>query len=353
MKLTKGLVAVLCAVAVLGSGLIAGAHSGGTDASGGHWNHKTGQYHYHHGYPAHQHPGGVCPYAYNAGSHSSSGSSSSSSSSSGSSGTYSGGSSAKRSYDNGSRTPDQVKELQRHYGVTPDGKWGAASKAAAGGLTADEAWNEVFPPVTHIQPKEYSTEPQADELDTAEKPPDEFTKEGKIVICLLAVLLFWWPVSVFVKDVVEDYRNRKQKRESVGLPDIVRPAQLPAKYLPVESQDQKLAAVYRERFEGKSTWETAGVPGWAYFDRQDKPHTMICEGEEDPFIVYVTASGKRYHKERCRMAFGGRAVNLCDALAMGKTPCAACDPMRELPDFVLRYQFLKKIQREYGIDMLP
>jgi hypothetical protein len=23
------------------------AHSGGTDANGGHWNHKTGEYHYH------------------------------------------------------------------------------------------------------------------------------------------------------------------------------------------------------------------------------------------------------------------------------------------------------------------
>ena len=33
----------------------ASAHSGGTDASGGHWNHSTGTYHYHHGYSAHQH----------------------------------------------------------------------------------------------------------------------------------------------------------------------------------------------------------------------------------------------------------------------------------------------------------
>jgi hypothetical protein len=31
------------------------AHSGGTDASGGHWNRSTGEYHYHHGYPAHDH----------------------------------------------------------------------------------------------------------------------------------------------------------------------------------------------------------------------------------------------------------------------------------------------------------
>lgn len=43
------------------------AHSGRTDANGGHRDNKNasglGSYHYHHGYGAHLHPGGVCPYA--------------------------------------------------------------------------------------------------------------------------------------------------------------------------------------------------------------------------------------------------------------------------------------------------
>ena len=42
----------------------AAAHSGGTDKYGGLIDHSTGEYHYHHGYPAHQHDGGVCPYNY-------------------------------------------------------------------------------------------------------------------------------------------------------------------------------------------------------------------------------------------------------------------------------------------------
>lgn len=60
------------------------AHPGRTDANGGHIDHSTGEYHYHHGYPAHQHydidgdgkPD--CPYAFkdNTRSSSSSGSSS-------------------------------------------------------------------------------------------------------------------------------------------------------------------------------------------------------------------------------------------------------------------------------------
>lgn len=42
----------------------ASAHSGRTDAAGGHWDSSAGEYHYHHGYPAHQHTGGICPYDY-------------------------------------------------------------------------------------------------------------------------------------------------------------------------------------------------------------------------------------------------------------------------------------------------
>lgn len=38
------------------------AHSGRTDANGGHKDSSTGEYHYHHGHPAHQHTNGVCPY---------------------------------------------------------------------------------------------------------------------------------------------------------------------------------------------------------------------------------------------------------------------------------------------------
>lgn len=54
------------------------AHPGKTDSDGGHYDHSTGEYHYHHGYPAHQHTDGICPYDYrdntSKGSHSSSGS---------------------------------------------------------------------------------------------------------------------------------------------------------------------------------------------------------------------------------------------------------------------------------------
>lgn len=59
----------LCAVVLT---LPVAAHSGRTDGNGGHYNTSTGEYHYHHGYSAHQHPNGVCPYDETASSSSSS-----------------------------------------------------------------------------------------------------------------------------------------------------------------------------------------------------------------------------------------------------------------------------------------
>ena len=38
------------------------AHPGSLDENGGHYDRSTGEYHYHHGYPAHQHNNGECPY---------------------------------------------------------------------------------------------------------------------------------------------------------------------------------------------------------------------------------------------------------------------------------------------------
>lgn len=49
-------------VIILGSCVAVFAHPGKTDSDGGHFDRSTGEYHYHHGYPAHQHENGTCPY---------------------------------------------------------------------------------------------------------------------------------------------------------------------------------------------------------------------------------------------------------------------------------------------------
>lgn len=74
---------LLCCISV-------SAHPGKTDAAGGHYDHSTGEYHYHHGYPAHSHANG-CPYNYDDKTDHSPGHSSGNDSSSGSSFLFSGG----------------------------------------------------------------------------------------------------------------------------------------------------------------------------------------------------------------------------------------------------------------------
>lgn len=48
----KSIIAITLALLLAVS---AAAHPGATDSRGGHTDHSTGEYHYHHGYPAHQH----------------------------------------------------------------------------------------------------------------------------------------------------------------------------------------------------------------------------------------------------------------------------------------------------------
>lgn len=43
-------------------------------------------------------------------------------------------------YNNGGLTTSQIIQMQEDLGVTADGKWGPATQAAAGGLSADAAW---------------------------------------------------------------------------------------------------------------------------------------------------------------------------------------------------------------------
>lgn len=59
----------------------------------------------------------------------------------GNAGSNSGGYNGGSGYNNGGLSADQVRQMQEYYGTTADGLWGANSKAAAGGMSAAEAWN--------------------------------------------------------------------------------------------------------------------------------------------------------------------------------------------------------------------
>ena len=341
---------------------VAMAHSGKTDAWGGHYDYSTGSYHFHHGYPAHQHIDGVCPYNFDDRTGWNSGTSSS-----GSTGSFSYG----MPYNNGSLTSDQVKELQEYYGVTQDGKWGQNSMEAAGGLSADEAWNETFgqvpmPDLREVGEKiEQAKESRTDGAATTTGPSQEtgMALGGKILIVFLLLVIFG-PLMLapiiggviawlgFLKPRVKKEPEPQATPKQIGTkPKLVQP---PMRTISKEERAHMIQAdAYREMCGGRSIWEMASIPDGVYFDPADLPHTSGVEPENDPFFVYVTPSGKSYHCRTCRLAMKASPINVCQALHEHKQPCKLCQPMAELPRFVTRYQELKRIQREYGIDMLP
>lgn len=61
-KTQKRLVLIFVIVLLISVSLPVFAHSGGTDKKDGHYVDGTNEYHYHHGWPAHDHDGGECPY---------------------------------------------------------------------------------------------------------------------------------------------------------------------------------------------------------------------------------------------------------------------------------------------------
>lgn len=284
MKKWEWAALVLAATLCIGS---ASAHPGRTDANGGHHVTATGEYHYHHGYPAHQHPGGVCPYA---------------------------------------ETKEEKSIQERLDDVIESGGDSQASN---------------------------TVEPER------EKPKNQIG--GLIALGAFVAIFFILPLlSAIIEGLSWQLEKRKKqvKQEPQALPrpnpTKPKPVQPLMRTISKEEREHMIQAdTYRETCGGRSIREMAGVPEDVYFDSWDRPNTLNCDPTDDPFFVYVTKNGASYHLRTCRLAKTASPMNICQAMAEGKQPCKLCRPMEKLPDFAVRYRELKRIQREYGVYMLP
>lgn len=119
----KRISVLLIAVLLLSLTVPAYAHPGKTDANGGHYNRSTGEYHYHHGHPEHQHPGGVCPYDFKDTTGHNSGASSGGSGSGKSSG-FSGSGSTTPYIQHGNSSDSNVASNRRGSSSAKTADWG-------------------------------------------------------------------------------------------------------------------------------------------------------------------------------------------------------------------------------------
>lgn len=123
-------------------------------------------------------------------------------------------------------------------------------------------------------------------------------------------------------------------------------------YGPEEPENPFLRETYRQLYEGKSISKIVGVPSYIRFDENGYPHQKGPRAK-DPFTVYITQSGKSYHTYGCPSGKSGRAVHICYAKQRGLGPCDRCNPMRNLPDWLLEYQRIVRICEIFRIDVEP
>lgn len=311
MLLTVG--ALLAAVGLCCAGAF--AHSGGTDANGGHWNHKTGEYHYHHGYPAHQHTNGICPYDYDDQTGASSGSSGGSSSSS------------VNSSSGGASTSSNNPVMREIHGYPYEKK--------VAGPGSQEA---------------------ADEISSSEGSDPIVLFKLAFVACAMALS---WKVSQLVSERKQkqllqtalDYQRaelekafaerqaaalEQQRRELFGLTEDEAD-------LLLEEKDPSVTArqAFLTKYGGKRLSEIVPPPQKGDHIGEDGLPCGKGRGRWGRYTVYITEKGEVYHSQSVCGTACGRPLNL--AQAQGRRPCSRC--CRHMPGLVW-YDEQKKLYDE-------
>ena len=247
---TKVLLILLAFILTLG--LCSSAHSGRTDSNGGHRETATGDYHYHHGYPAHYHTSGVCPYNF-------------------------------------------------------DDKTGSSSSSSEHGSNGQSG-------------------------KRVSNTSNSFSSIGYVGAVLVGT---GYVTSVVIRSKMEQ-RSRQEK------------------------YDQEKAH-FTEMYGGKEITEIVKIPDGVYIDEDGLPYTIDDSGLRwgRYFTVYVTPSGKRYHRRKgCSSAT--LEAHLYNTLPI-KTGCHNCvdyeiaikEELRmtnALPDWYKECCRIRRIKDMYRID---
>lgn len=313
----KRVIAMLVCLAVLP--VFADAHPGRTDASGGHIDRSTGDYHYHHGYEAHYHTGGVCPFAFDD---------------------KTGQNSGTPSGSPGSAVdPPDVEWvlIAEGWWHNPDlDQWKDAEGNIYTGTEYYEAlgytWHEdigiwtgedgiinedgIFQSYEDLA-AEIEASAGVHEVETEEEPPEASPQkedaehpvlEAVGVIFLIGFFVVY-PTGAVVLFVIEQFRDWRTKRHRFK-----------------EEQSN-----YQALYGGKTREEIAklcGMPDSCWIGKDGLP-----EGEGLTF--YVSPSGKTFH--RTPVCTKNAVIPCSAAKIWNRTPCKRCHP--EQPDLSWYYKY--------------
>lgn len=255
------LAAMICCVAGF-------AHPGRTDANGGHWNRSTGTYHYHHGYPEHQHTNGICPYDFDDQTGANSGTS-------------------------GSSKNPVVRAI---LGTLPQKK--------------KELFDSQHPAITSKQ-QDASTDGGNSEVWT--------------FLFALGV-----PVLIVGTSVLEAVHENRRAAASRQKEEVRRAAIAEQMRLERQDQEERLQAErdsFLLAYDGNSLNEVIPPPDGCYLGADGLPHGP-GRGKWGEYTMYITAKGKVFHSQSVCGTACGRPINLANV--SGRRPCSRC--CKQLPN---------------------
>lgn len=306
----------------------ASAHPGGTDANGGHTDRETGDYHYHHGYEAHYHTGGVCPFAFDDQTGSNSGEPSESSDSI------------------PKEAPDvEWVEIANGWWHNPDlDQW----RDPEGNIYTELEYYEAFGYTYHedlgiwtgpdgiinedgifqsyddIAAEIEAGEPVHGDLETedqaisSDSPSQKKHPVLEWILTALCVLFFLvYPAICFVLMIVGHFIDKKAQKKEFAERQVY----------------------YQNLYCGKTKEEVArmcGMPDMVYLGKDGLPKGASLWHWGDEFTFFVSKSGKAFHRSA---SCNKHATIPCHALLLGKrTPCTRCKPVQ--PDLSWYYAYL-------------
>ena len=349
------------------------AHPGRTDSRGGHYNRSTGEYHYHHGYPAHQHPDGVCPYDFDDRTG------------------HSSGSSSKLSRDQEPNLNSQLKNAQAKLNTVTmqlnsaneDLKktqhylsYAIAIFSALGIPTVWFLYHSIKDNKKHSSDlqalqetnkrlqEECSRLKQTDWIDklnqmeqqknTLMQSNDELQTQINALQKELKDIKLFYSSLQYEKTKLEHTKQQLEFHIERLQNDLAKTQQVLQRTLTAAKQEAEYSSSLRSQLESLTTdalsfpkefLYKAGVPNGVTFDSNYLPHYYVKPSVEKHMRVYISPAGKCYHR-----VFGcsGATIQVhLFTVADKYIPCERCIPYEarnyKIPNWY--YEFLKLLNQ--------
>ena len=331
------------------------AHRGRTDENGGHYVQETGEYHYHHGYPEHQHENGVCPYEdnilfdddyndtddYNYDSHQ----------------TYHSG---YKEYTYGEYVTKARNQKEKEQAKHDSKKTNAEIPTPLNliiqfiltegifGTMFGSAFLIIFLVLFQFNVWEYK------------KYEHQYNDILGLKVLVVSGLLFTFAiidiffvhsnyhwltlVSVFLEIIYFIYICRliSKKHHSIKHNEQIKKAE-------EQKEFENKKAHYTKLYGGKNICDLVDMPQTAYIDDKGKPHQI--QYGEDIYTISLAHSYKKFHRLSCRYATNN-IINYANLnyYSLHCSPCRVCYPVIPDTTWYKKYLEIKEIKEKYHID---